>query len=183
MWSEMKLKENNQGFSLVELLVVITIAAVLSGMAVFGVSLAFSRDVERCAKTINVELERARMDAMSRRGVSFITIDRVDQTVTINRDTNPSDGVAGTTEVTELQSQVELSFFNGVDATATAVNEDEINIFFDPSNGSVLRVTNGAGNAINGVLFQIRAVNQNGTRVVSVVLVRSTGKHYVEYGL
>lgn len=167
------INQNNKGMTLVEILVVVAILGILTGTAGVSISLAFSRDAERCAKTIDTALESTRMSAMSRKG---------DFTLEINRGSNQlateSSEAVGVRSVESLQNQVNITFQSATDdLSATNV----LRITFDQSTGKVLSIQ-ADGTAIPSNLVEIRCTNQSGSKAATVVLVRRTGKHYVEYG-
>lgn len=154
--------KKNTGFTLVELLVVIAILAVIISAAGLSISLAASRDAQKCAKIIDSALESARMLAMSKQGTFEMVLDIDNHTLDI----------ADNSEHSDLQRNVSISVQGHVDA-------DTVSIIFDKSTGSVLQV------AVDGVLYgesvlRITSENRNGKRA-TVVLIVNTGKHYVEY--
>ena len=65
---------NDKGYTLVELIVVISIMAVMVGLLSFGVSVMFSKDADSVARTIDDQLAEVRMAAMSKPGTFSIII-------------------------------------------------------------------------------------------------------------
>lgn len=157
--------KSNKGITLVELLVVIAILSIVVGGSTIGISLAYSRDSERCAKTINDAMENTRMLSLSEKGKFTMTVDFSDNHLTIVRD---RDGSTEVVEDIDLQKRVTISVPEASDLTATSIR-------FDKSTGEVLQMTG----EVNGLL-RITAENRNGKKA-SVILVKGTGKHYVEY--
>lgn len=154
---------NNKGISLVEILIVVAIMSIAVGGSGVGLSLAYSRDAEKCAKTIDAALENTRMLSMSRKGTFTMEID-LENNILYIRSSESSDPV----EEEQLQRRVEISV--PADASATSVT-----VQFDKSTGKVLSMSGES----DGVL-RITSENSNGKRA-TVVLVKGTGKHYVEY--
>jgi len=64
-------KINNKGFSLVELIVVLAIMAVLTGIFAYGYSLISNKQVDQCAKKIQMALENARSTSMGKSNVDL----------------------------------------------------------------------------------------------------------------
>ena len=64
-------KTNNKGFSLVELMVVIAIIAVLGGVFINGFYLISSKQVDQCAKKMQMALENARSTSMGKSNVDL----------------------------------------------------------------------------------------------------------------
>lgn len=154
---------NHKGISLVELLVVVAIMSIVVGASGVGLSLAYSRDAEKCAKTINAALENTRMMSMSQKGNFVMEIDLENNMLYI-KSTEASDPV----EEEQLQKRVKV--YVPADASATSVS-----VQFDKSTGKVLSMSGESG----GVL-RITSENNSGKKA-TVVLVKGTGKHYVEY--
>lgn len=160
--ADMKKKWNNKGVTLIEILVVVAILSIAVGGAGLSISLAYSRDAEKCAKTINAALENARMMSMSEKGIFTMEVDMVNNMLYIK---NESDTV-----VTEdLQSRVSISSPTNDEATSVTVQ-------FDKSTGKVVSMSPESSDGI----LRITAENNNGKKA-TVVLVKRTGKHYVEY--
>jgi len=158
-----KIIAGNKGISLVELLVVIAIMSIAVGITGISISLAYSRDAEKCAKTINAALENTRMLSLSEKGEFTMELDMVNNIVSIKNslETQP-------VHEEELQKKVKLSLSGDTSLTL-------ITIQFDKSTGKVIRMDG----EDNGIL-RITAENNSGKRA-SVVLVKGTGKHYVDY--
>ena len=64
-------KTDNRGFSLVELIAVLAIMAVLVGIFAFGYSLISNKQVDQCAKKIQVSLENARTTSLGKSSVDL----------------------------------------------------------------------------------------------------------------
>ena len=64
-------KIDNQGFSLVELVIVMAIIVILGGVAFSGLSLLLTRPVDECAKKIQVALEGNRNTTMGKFSASI----------------------------------------------------------------------------------------------------------------
>lgn len=157
----MKILWNHKGITLVEILVVVAIMSIAVGAAGISISLAYSRDAEKCAKTINTALENTRMLSMSEKGIFTMELDMNNNMLYIRQD--------GTVVQSEnLQRRVSISTPDSA-GTETAV------IQFDKSTGKVLSMSPEK----EGIL-RITSENNNGKRA-TVVLVKGTGKHYVEY--
>ena len=71
-----RVQKDNNGITLVEVLIVVAILSIAVGMAGVGVSLLYSRDSERGAKTINTMLEKCRMSSLSREGERILVLSR-----------------------------------------------------------------------------------------------------------
>lgn len=155
---------NNKGITLVEILVVVAIMSIAVGGASISISLAYSRDAEKCAKTINSALENTRMMSMSEKGNFTMELDMTNNMLYI-RNSEETEPVA--TE--NLQSRVKIS-------SPTDEGVSTVTVQFDKSTGKVLSMSPESSDGI----LRITSENNNGKKA-TVVLVKGTGKHYVEY--
>ena len=67
----MKMKKNNHGFSLVELVIVVAIIVIIGGFAFTGIAILTSKPVDECAKKIQVALEGNRNTTMGKLSASI----------------------------------------------------------------------------------------------------------------
>lgn len=158
----MKRKYGNQGVTLVELLVVVAILSIAVGAAGISISLAYSRDAEKCAKSINAALENTRMLSLSEKGKFTMTLDMENNQITIDN------SETGNVHTESLQKNVKI-YVPGQEGTTS------VSVRFDKSTGKVAAMDGEE----NGIL-RITSENNSGKKA-SVVLVKGTGKHYVEY--
>lgn len=158
----MKRKYGNQGVTLVELLVVVAILSIVVGAAGISISLAYSRDAEKCAKSINAALENTRMLSLSEKGKFTMTLDMENNQITIDN------SETGNVHTESLQKNVKI-YVPGQEGTTS------VSVRFDKSTGKVAAMDGEE----NGIL-RITSENNSGKKA-SVVLVKGTGKHYVEY--
>lgn len=163
----------NKGMSLIEILIVVAILGILTGGASLGVSLAYSRDAEKCAKTINAALENARMMAMSQQGNFVLELDMDNNELTITQ-VITQDGAEQRTVVYEedLQKRVDI-YLSSMEEEASM---STVTVQFDKSTGKVSSMSGGTEEGI----LKITSRNNSG-KVATVVLIKGTGKHYVEY--
>lgn len=158
----MKRKYGNRGVTLVELLVVVAILSIAVGAAGISISLAYSRDAEKCAKSINAALENTRMLSLSEKGKFTMTLNMENNQITIDN------SETGNVHTESLQKNVKI-YVPGQEGTTS------VSVRFDKSTGKVAAMDGEE----NGIL-RITSENNSGKKA-SVVLVKGTGKHYVEY--
>lgn len=165
------------GISLVELIVVISIMAVMTGLITIGVSMMFSKDAESVGKTIDDTLSEARMLAMSRDG-EFEMVLNIDDSDPSNNNIVINRVAAGTSsEYKTIAFKKEAS----IEVTApgmTPVSDGSVAIVFDKGNGSVKSV---GGSAVTSGVCSIKATaSRLSTRTSTVQLIVTTGRHYLE---
>lgn len=166
-----RIQKDNNGITLVEVLIVVAILSIAVGMAGISVSLLYSRDSEHAAKTINTMLEKCRMNSLSREGNFTFELDTENTECVIMPDSD--------TEELPARVTYSLESEGGYDFSSNKV----IEIAFDKSTGKVsgLKADGVSVDIKNVNLIRMNAVNLSGKRA-SVVLIVATGKHYVEYG-
>lgn len=188
-----KNKLNNEGYSLIEVIVVIAIMAIMTGLVSLGISYAFSKDAARCAASINDALTEVRMLSMTKEG---------DFSITISVD---SDGhhiatiVGGTTSVdaggenhyNETYKQViDLEGNSGIRIESIVCNTPNIRLSSNPTeSGNKVEIafdkTKGNVHSVNGTVIDTDSIMvfdiipTRGSRQAKVQLVTSTGKHTV----
>lgn len=175
-------KINNEGLSLVELIVVIAIMAIIAGASSIGVSFAFSRDAHQCAVKLNDAIYTARMNSMSKAGAYYMEVKMQDgEYVAVIND--------GTSEVynekiSENGKIKNIAFeLNG--AGDNISDSKSVKIVFDKSKGNVREYNNvgfsadgAAGTNVDGLI--VFTIDQSrGNKSETVTLVTATGKHKI----
>ena len=175
-----KKNQNNSGYTLVELIVVIAIMSIFVGGMSLGVNLLFSKDASRCATRLNDALYEARMNSMSKVGNYELVIEG-GNSASVNTATLNADG----SEVIKYYlDEIESSKKTDIEATlATESNPSgqsialPVTIKFDKAKGNV-KVLSGGTELDDGILiFKIKA--NRGNREAKVQLVTTTGKHTI----
>jgi len=160
-----KLKLNDQGISLIELIIVLAIMAIIGGAAFLSTTVATDKHVNSCGQKIASSLEQTRGLVMGKRSGYIELSQNAGDYVYLQMwiDDQPyGDRVAvGRPGVT-----VNLTFDGG--ATSTLVAEGSVEIHFDRSNGSVVSVGGAAPIVKIGVT--------NGRRTMNVNIDKFTGR-------
>ncbi len=171
---------DNRGISLVELIVVISIMVVLTGVVSMGLGMMFSRDANYVAVRIDDTLTEARTMSMSREG---------DVTYTLHIDSDPAGDHSGSyvqikrvDKAGNLVEDKKTALNKRVDITPANVTADgsgNIEIVFDKAKGNVESV-NGSAPA-SGIVYTFTVVSRRNTSSTRVVtLVPTTGRHYTD---
>lgn len=168
-------KSKNQGFSLIEVIVVLAIVSIVIGISAVSISLANSRNAEKCAKLIDSALESARMSSMAQAGSFLFLLDGSTNCLTIDS------SVSGVTEEIQLPARVNVEI--AVDGNSFCEVGTELCVEFDKSGGGIdTLVLDGSTIASEDYhTVTITAANDSGNRKVRILLVHRTGKHYVEF--
>lgn len=175
-------KQNNEGFSLVELIVVMAMMFILVGGMSISASLVFSRDAAQCASKLNDAIYTARMDSMSKPGAYFMQIKKVAGEFEVVLNDGTSDVYSE--KISENGKIKAISFdLNGENGQITDSNT--VKIVFDKSKGYVKTfndkeiTTDGANGTYKDGLIVFTVSQKTGTKTEDVTLVTSTGKHKV----
>ena len=170
--------------SLVELIVVVSIMAVLTGLISVSVAFMFSKDADYAASAIDDELTEVRMLSMSRSGGFVLILDNTNNALVINKMNGAvideeykrvalkrGAAVAVTGPDGSPVDAVEVSFIDGTTSSGYKIE-------FDKGNGSVSKI-NGGG-ASSGV-YRITATSTRlSSKSSTVNLVTTTGRHYID---
>ncbi len=170
---------DNRGISLVELIVVISIMVIMTGLVSLSVSVMFTRDASYVATRIDDALAEARMYSMSKSGSFSYVLDISDpmsSTVTI-KDSGSFE------KIVNLNKRVNITFAGTVigdggaeEAVSLADGESAV-IEFDKSKGCVNKVN---GKKATGIYTITVTSERNPSKVEKVILIATTGRHYTE---
>lgn len=164
------MKRDNRGLSLVELMIVIAILAVVSGIVALGIGVAISKPAEECARKIQQSLEGARVYTMGKQKLSvkyYISDGSVyaQETITypngITKDKNPEKIGAKSTKVTYKMGGTEYN-----------LSAEPLILTFDRSTGGL----NAAECSPSGISDEVEILVQRGSTVMKVTLYSLTGK-------
>ncbi len=165
-------KLGNKGFSLVELMVIIGIMSILTGIFTFGFSLISNKQVDQCAKKIQMSLENARTTSMGKKyvdlhfyysGGKIYVEKRID--------------MSGSTAITEmgdgsLTVKYVLKDASGAQTSTTLQSADLYNVCFDRASGSL--------KPISGNTYLDHFEVSNGRKTLKVKIEKLTGRVTIE---
>lgn len=159
--------------SLVELIVVISIMAVMTGILSLGIGMMFSRDASYVAVRIDDMLSEARTVSMSKAGTFTCSI-HIDGTDPKNSYAKITDESGNVYKEVILDKSVTVV----VKKDGTAVTGD-FAVEFDKAKGSVKKV-NGSDSDIGKVYTIDVTSTKNTSKTKTVTLVSTTGRHYTD---
>lgn len=170
------MRKDNRGFSLVEMIIVIAIAAILAGASATMVRQISFANTEKAAETIATTLDRERITAMSKAGNGYIYIYQLD------------DGYYMKTLHGVSLDAYDASF---LDNSGHKICSNRIEIYKDSTSGTKVEGSNiirihytktgvfADTNVFSGTEVEGRIVVTGvGTRTLS--LIKTTGKNYLE---
>lgn len=148
-----KLNNDERGFSLVEVIIVVSIMSVMIGVIGYGLSLTSGKPAEQCAKRLSAAISHGRMATMGKYR-NVITVKKEDDgrltvteltTISVNddgssRDTNTRSSVVGAKDVT-----VEYRLSSAVDEDDFVMlhNGESIELRFDSGSGAMKKTAPG----------------------------------------
>ncbi len=171
-----RLREDNRGFSLVELIVVMAIVAILVGAVVSLFRQITFANTEKAAETISANLEKARVAAMSKSGNNYIYIYKLDDGYYMKSLSDNLDAFDGAlldeSGVRICNNNIQI--YRG-GASGTLVDGSEIIRIRYTKTGVFHTETNVfSGSGTEGQIF----VDGVGDHTIS--LIKTTGKNYVD---
>ncbi len=191
--SEFRTTKNNGGYSLVEMIIVVSMLAIGIGIVSLGLMTMFSRDAESAAKTIDDQMSEVRMAAMSKPGVYVMTIKTVSSgkgnTIEIKRTSDPSipaELSPATDEVTEIpidkSTYIMFAKQGSMPADHTSASYGSIEIMFNKANGSVESVK-AYGTDLTDLdrIYEIKCQSvRNESKEKTIEIMPVTGRHYIK---
>lgn len=158
------MKNNNKGFTLVELIVVIAIIGVVASMTSLSFSTVSSKRAERCATSVDSLISRCRLGCISHSGNTYLII-------TLDSDKN----IVG--EYYENGVKVSTDTFPGKGTTVTyTTTAGTVSLASKPLTLSFNRATGAQNFQTDGVSY-CTAITFTSGKVYTITLVPSTGNH------
>lgn len=169
-----RMRQDNRGVSLVELMIVIAIIALLGGVGIWGINAMTGKPAQQCAQKIMYSLERHRTTAMGKVGAVYMLVEE-DGKVYLEEWVSNTDAVIDTGS-TPCTSKVEIGASRvkvqyHVDSSPD-LHDLPLKLSFDRSSGAFKPLDGG------GYCTQI--VVTRGGREFTVNLVPLTGKVYID---
>lgn len=168
-----KNKLGNQGFSFIEMIVVVAISVILIATVSMGYSVISNKEVDQCAKTLQATLESNRMTAMGKKtaSVSFYVSDGK---IMVDKET---DGNVSTSQIGSDEVVVKYVVKSGTNETIFPVIEsNKVKIEFDRASGSLKPFEGVAGDYISEFIV----TNTSGNKTLRVKIDKLTGKVSIE---
>lgn len=183
--------KRNEGFSLVELIVIIAIIAVLGTVTVAGTGMLTGWNMNKCVEMLDGGLSETRVSAMSK-GVAYLTITRdAEGNYYMEMTGSPEEKIASRnisiTYATQVEGSTEL--VEGIEITTAKpliLTYDRASGAFSPvveynlENGEYNFVMSGEGENLSYVYCTSLEISAGESKSVTIRLVRSTGKHSIE---
>ncbi|MCM1118751.1 MAG: prepilin-type N-terminal cleavage/methylation domain-containing protein [bacterium] len=164
---------DNRGLSLVEIIVVIAIAAVISGFFILGIGMITGKPVEQCARQMKIVLEQCRTAAMGKpTGDAYLVLTRDSEGVwaTLYQGGVPDKKMVGQSDV------VVKVILDGTEYDLKDSFPSGLRIDFDRSSGGLLASASPGG----GSAFCKSITMSRGSTTRTLTIVRLTGKIQIE---
>lgn len=192
----MQMKQDNRGFSLVELIVVIAIMAIMIGVGILSISLLFGTQARGCAQKVSSMLNETKTGCLSRfdetmtlthctkgqDGNKAFTADgyyAINKVYTINKDADRVPiGNDDSAQVRSMGSaNVVITVYLSDGSSFELGTDKEITISFDRSTGAFDPVIVDGTQTSN---FIQKMTFASGARTYTITMVQETGKHTLE---
>ena len=183
------MEDDNKGFSLIELIIVVTIMAVLSGFLTYSFSMVTGQHARQCAANLSTVLDKAKNYAMTKSGnydayVEIIKDDEGYQACYYVPKKPVKTGAVTTDDYILLEQEnmgkkavVLNCYFEG--GSSFSINESNyVRIYYDRISGAFKKaVAIIGGSEVKGYCTKFEIIRG---RTYEVTLVSETGKHLVE---
>lgn len=172
--------KNDKGFTLIELIVVMAILAVCTGIIAASVSTVSSSSAQKCANELNSAISRCRVNAMSRSGTVYLKVyrdsdgnvaeDYTESTAggtSVSSDTIGSSG-CGVTFTTDAE--------HSLDTSGTALY-----LSFDRGTGALRTLQQDGAGGVRDADSQCTSISvSGGGRTFTIRFFPATGAHTLE---
>lgn len=170
----MNKKKNNQGFSLVELVIVAAIIVIIGGFAFTGIAILSSKPVDECAKKIQVALE----------GNRNTTMGKLSANISFYKDSNGNIFMEEFIDkppayIKQIGEDVDVSYrdMSGNSSTLPTF-PDKLTLTFDRASGSLKPQADGS--YVVQFVVSRGSVGERGYRELTVTVDKLTGRVSVE---
>ena len=168
---------DNRGMSLVELIVVISIMAVMTGLLSLGVSMMFSRDSNYVAVRIDDALTETRMCSMSKDGTFTFDL-HIDSGDPKGSYVQIMQSVSGGAPVEYKKILLDKKVNISVLGDGSDLSLSDVSVEFDKSKGNVKKIN---GSVTIHDVYTFRITPQNSvSKIKDITLISTTGRHYTE---
>lgn len=173
------MQDDNKGYSLVELIIVVAIMAIFLGGILFTFSLVSGKEAQKCAYNISDCLDRAKSIAMAKSGTNdaYVEITKNSENVFVAQYFVPDSPVKIPTTYTMVDEEtlgsgrVHISY--GV--SGTEINgATKMKITFDRLTGGIKEIS------VGGSPVALNSINISYGRSYQLVFAKETGKHTIE---
>lgn len=171
------MKQNNNGYSLVEIIIVIAIMAILTGGIFFSVNMVFGANAKTCANDLRGAITQCKVNAMGKSDAALeIFRDSSNQCIYARQWINDGSGWQSRDREKISNARVNVTY------TADGVNFQELDdshpvfIGFDRSSGAFRECTDPNSGALNSYPIYQEFRVTGGSRAFTVELTRLTGK-------
>lgn len=173
-----KMKRDQRGFSLVEVIVVIAIIGILAGASVSLFGHVRYANMEKALETVSNMLDRQRITSMSQKDIQYLYIYRLDDgyymKTTDSALTTYSSSVLGTggTKICSNSISIQMEDYAG-NQTELAKENDIIRIVFKRNGALNAENSDSTGTNVSRIVFI-------GSGTHTIRLITDTGKHTVD---
>lgn len=173
------MRDDNKGFSLVELIIVVAIMTAMLGVLVFSFSMATGREAQKCAYNMSECLDRAKSIAMAKSGTNdaYVEISKTTSNSYIAQYFVPDSPVKkpATYHMAEEETlgsgRVVITYGSGGTKITGAT---KLKITFDRLTGGVKEIS------VGGAAVSVKDIYLSYGRGYKLVIAKGTGKHTVE---
>lgn len=172
-----KIRKNNRGFTLVEIILVLGIGALLAGVSLTGLNYLKYGNTRKCAERLLDKLDEVQVENMTREGITYLGIFKEGDALYVQKLklSEPGRGDVSTAAAEKIaEKSIELKWSTGED-TDTLDETELLLVSFSKATGAYRTEPLAAGGRVYAGDFWIC-----GRGIFHIVQVAETGKHYIE---
>lgn len=168
--------KNQKGFSLIELLIVVTLLAISIGVGGITIRTVYSQQAKRCLTSMKSGLSQTRVMALSMDSGDGT---RVNSLRVYKGDEGYYMDLPGDAAEPELICDVTVKLTYVVGENMNTVDENGVNFTFNRSSGALNKLESG-GEEIDGTDVYYYFLASSGMRTYTLAIYPDTGKFYLE---
>lgn len=171
-------RDNNKGFSMVELIITVAIMAILTGTFVSAAGYLKYANAKSGAKKINAELSALRIDTMSKKNTPYLYIYTIDNSTYLKVVTGAD------------ADKATIGGTPNLDKNTTKIGNPQIKVSYTKdgssyedlggSNKVIMIKMDKSSGAFTSDFQGIKVASADGKTSYVIKLVKTTGKHYIE---
>ncbi len=172
----MRLRENQKGMSLVEIIIVIAMIGILAGTSISMLSYIMMGNTQKAAKTVSTAIEKQQANTMSKAGVPYLYIYKLSDGYYMKTIIDVEIADSNDTDFSQLDSSgTKLA---GTNVTISKV--DSAGTAGDVTETDFIRVVYKKSGVFDSSKTNVSQIIIDGSGTYKITLIEATGKHILE---
>ncbi len=174
---------NNKGITLIELIIVVSILSIMTGIVGLSISIVSSADTTNTAERIDQLLERVKSETMSKANSSYLVVYKdlsADNPGYYAGITTSPDTFVKNTDRDENIGSLRINIEYVISSSSTKIENQKIFLTFNRSSGAFEQAQIQHASEAPSEIGLISEIKITGGKAISIMLVSDTGNHYIE---